>query len=67
MIRIEDLSKRYGSVQALFETGKYLKQIGKKQQAARFFNEVLDIYRLSSPTMRRNYRRMAVYSRLFGK
>lgn len=62
----EDLL-RYGSVQALFETGKYLKQIGKKQAAAKFFNEVLDIYRLSSPTMRRNYRRMAVYAKLFGK
>ena len=58
---------RYGSVQALFETGKYLKQVGKKQEAARFFKEVRDVYRLSSPTLRRNYRRMAVYARLFGK
>lgn len=58
---------RYGSVQALFETGKYLKQAGKKQEATRFFKEVRDIYRLSSPTLRRNYRRMAVYARLFGK
>ena len=58
---------RYGSVQALFEAGKYLKQIGKRQEAERFFNEVLDVYRLSSSTMRRKYRRMAVYARLFGK
>ncbi|SFG58614.1 Tetratricopeptide repeat-containing protein [Desulfotomaculum arcticum] len=64
---LTDSLLRYGSVQALFETGKYLKQIGKKQEAAKFFNEVLDVYRLSSPTMRRNYRRMAVYARLFGK
>lgn len=62
---IEDIF-RYGSVNTFFAAAKYFKQVGRPRRAARFFSEVLDIYRLSSPTMRRRYRKMALYAWLFG-
>ena len=58
---------RYGAVKTFYEAGKHFKQTGNRQEADRFFDEVLDAYRLSSPTMRRNFRNMAIYARLFGK
>lgn len=65
--KLVDELLRYGSVKSFFDAGKYFKSTGRRREAARFFSEVLDIYRLSSPTMRRNFRRMAVYARLFGR
>lgn len=65
--KLVDALLRYGSVKSFFDTGKYFKSIGRRREAARFFDEVLDIYRLSSPTMRRNFRKMAIYARLFGR
>jgi len=58
---------RYGAVKTFFDAGKYFKQTGNQHEANRFFDEVLDAYRLSSPTMRRKFRNMAIYARLFGK
>lgn len=57
---------RYGSVRTFYEAGKYFKSAGQPDTAGRFFKEVLDIYRISSPTMRRKFRRMALYAKLFG-
>lgn len=56
---------RSGSVQAFFEAGKLFRKYGKKSSAGRFFREVLDNYRLSSPTFRRTYRRMAIQTRFY--
>lgn len=58
---------RYGSVKLFFDAGKYFKQVGQEDIANKFFKEVLDIYRLSSPTLRRSFRRMAVYAKLVVK
>ncbi len=58
---------RYGAVKTFFEAGKYFKETGNREDADRFFDEVLDAYRLSSPTMRRNFRNMYLYTKLFGK
>ncbi|HBX23332.1 MAG TPA: tetratricopeptide repeat protein [Desulfotomaculum sp.] len=58
---------RYGAVKTFFDAGKYFKQAGNQPDANRFFDEVLDAYRLSSPRMRRQFRNMAIYARLFGK
>ncbi|MFA7467170.1 MAG: tetratricopeptide repeat protein [Desulfotomaculaceae bacterium] len=58
---------RYGAVKTFYDAGKYFKQVGNRHQANQFFDEVLDAYRLSSPTMRRQFRNMAIYARLFGK
>ncbi|WP_347488200.1 tetratricopeptide repeat protein [Desulfoscipio sp. XC116] len=57
---------RYGSVRTFYEAGKYFRSAGQPDMAGRFFKEVLDIYRISSPTMRRKFRRMALYAKLFG-
>ncbi|MFZ5633979.1 MAG: tetratricopeptide repeat protein [Bacillota bacterium] len=65
---IDDLENkllRFGSVQAFFEAGKLFYRYGEKSRAGKFFREVLDNYRLSSPTFRRTYRRMAIMSRLY--
>lgn len=56
---------RYGSVQAFFEAGVLFHRFGRKERSDRFFREVLDNYRLSSPTFRRTYRRMAIMSKLY--
>jgi len=58
---------RYGAVKTFFDAGKYFKETGNREDADRFFDEVLDAYRLSSPTMRRNFRNMYLYTKLFGK
>lgn len=65
---IEDLESKLmktGSVQAFFEAGKLFNRHGEKTRAKKFFREVLDNYRLSSPTFRRNYRRMAIQTRFY--
>ncbi|MCL2336558.1 MAG: hypothetical protein FWC60_03965 [Firmicutes bacterium] len=58
---------RYGAVKTFFAAGKYCQATGHRQDAGRFFEEVLDAYRLSSPTMRRSFRNMYLYAKLFGK
>ncbi len=57
---------RHGSVRTFYEAGKYLKNAGQSEAAGKFFQEVLDIYRISSPAMRRKLRRMALYAKFFG-
>jgi len=54
-------------VGTFFEAGKYFKRAGQPKLAAKFFQEVLDIYRISAPGMRRRLRRKALYAKLFGK
>ncbi|MCL6479577.1 MAG: tetratricopeptide repeat protein [Peptococcaceae bacterium] len=64
----DDLERRllrFGSVQAFFEAGKLFFRYGEKLKAGKFFREVLDNYRLSSPTFRRTYRRMAIMSKFY--
>lgn len=51
---------RFGSVQAFFEAGKLFYKHREKSSAEKFFREVLENYRFSSPTFRRTYRRMAI-------
>lgn len=58
---------RYGAVKTFYDAGKYFNHIGVHDLASKFFDEVLDIYRISSPTMRRRFRRMAMYAKLFGR
>lgn len=58
---------KYGSVQSFFQAGKLFRRYGKKSGAAKFFHEVLENYRISSPTFRRTYRRMAILSKIFLK
>jgi len=57
---------RYGSVKTFFDAGKYFKKAGQSKAAGKFFQEVLDIYHISSPAVRRKLRRMALYAKLFG-
>jgi len=64
---LQDNLLRYGSVGTFFEAGKYFKRAGQPKLAAKFFQEVLDIYRISAPGMRRRLRRKALYAKLFGK
>ncbi len=67
---VEELQEnllRYGSVRTFYEAGKYFKSTGQTKLASKFLQEVLDIYRISSPAMRRRLRRMALYARLYGK
>ncbi len=57
---------RHGAVKTFFDAGKYFKSVGQAKVAGKFFQEVLDIYRISSPAMRRKLRRMALYAKLYG-
>ncbi|MFZ5643200.1 MAG: tetratricopeptide repeat protein [Bacillota bacterium] len=62
---LENRLLRHGSVQAFYEAGKLLRRHGHKAEAQKFFREVLENYSLSSPTFRRNYRKMAIMSRYY--
>ncbi len=67
-VEIDDLETRLlrtGSVQAFFEAGRIFHRHGEKSRAAKMFREVLENYRLSSPTFRRSYRRMAILARFY--
>lgn len=56
---------RFGSVQAFFKAGKLFNKHGEKSKAEKMFREVIENYRLSSPTFRRTYRRMAIMVRFY--
>ena len=56
----------YGSVDTFFEAGKYYKQQGNKDAASKFFQEVLDIYRISASGMKRKLRRRMLYIKFLG-
>jgi len=58
---------RSGSVHSFFQAGKLFRRYGQKKGAEKFFLEVLENYRMSSPTFRRTYRRMAFLSKIYLK
>ncbi|MFZ5647695.1 MAG: tetratricopeptide repeat protein [Bacillota bacterium] len=58
---------RFGSVHAFFQAGKLFYKYGEKSRSQKFFREVLDNYRFSSPTFRRTYRRIAIQTRFYLK
>lgn len=62
-VNIDDLESsllRYGSVQSFFTAGKLFRRHGEKSRAKKFFREVMDNYRIASPSFRRAYRRIAI-------
>lgn len=63
---LRDQLLRFGSVQTFYQAGRlFQRHRGKSPAAAFFFREVLENYRLSSPTFRRTYRRMAIMSWIY--